>query len=423
MCRKYIQFHMRFNLTDFSPYCSRCKSISSLSSSLYKSNTEAVHQKCVFCFQNRTAVDSCCSSKKRKKRFHYDSIRKIISRLLIMCASVALISLLPTANCLRQREDSLANIDTRDGGPIASYNSEHGISGHQNQYSPSEKFHNKEIDEPDEPIEYDYDFNKTPEVQREYEQLNGKSQKATEDDYEMVEIDNAPQNYREQKLESSKNNNYNANNNNMPPELNQFHRRLSEKSQKSAKTNNKNDEIEADNQMSHAKSTEKTNVEESSVGTCAKSVAGGCKSREDMEVESIKQHLLLKLGMQSEPSGKKFPKLSDAVTRKFCERFKISEDACFGRKSDYQSDEYDSSASDLNEYFDTDDINEDEKYQFSAIQQRISTFPSCEYFAFHFHNGKHLIPRKLKITNFHSNLPPPFSPRTLLSPYLYITFI
>lgn len=407
MCRNNIQFHMRFNLTDFSPYCSPCKSISSSSSSLHESNTEAAHQKCVFCFKNRT-VDSCCATKKRKKRSHYDSVTKIVSRLLIVYASVALISLLPTANCLRQREDSLANIDTGDGGPMASHDSANGNSGHQNQFSPSESFHNEEIDEPDEPIADDYDVTKTPDLLRRYLQQNGQ---IVDDDYDdMVETADVGRKYSEQKLERSQNNHK------VPSELNQFHRRLTEKTPKSANTKNKNDEIEADNKSSHAKSTEKTNVEESSGGTCAKSVAGGCKSREDMEVESIKKHLLFKLGMQKEPNVTKYPKISDAVMKIFCERYDMSEDACFGRKPDYQSDEYDSSTDEIND-FDTDDVSDDEKYQYSAIQQRISTFPSSEYFAISFSRWQKLISRKLKIANFHSTTLSPFF-RIYISRYL-----
>lgn len=212
----------------------------------------------------------------------------------------------------------------------------------------------------------DYQVHGDTKLRTRYDEQSGKTPKPLGDDYDVSESPDLRERYRKQKLESSKNNYIG---NRMPLESAQFVRRLHE--HKSTKIKNKNDEIEADSgSPQHA-----TTVD--SKGTCVNSMTGGCKSRVEMEKESIKKHLLSKLGMDAPPPINKNHKLSEEMTRIFCEKYNISEEACFGSKVDYQSDGI--GYIDTNSEYSSDEAEDDASYQYAETRQRITTFPRCEY--------------------------------------------
>lgn len=274
MLRKNIEFNIKPNLTDSSPYCSQCNS----------PLCNNAHQ----------------SFSKRKKRF---SVRH-----LLIYASIALI-VLPSANCLRHLDtssssSSLANIDTTTNNKSA-------------------------------PLKHD----ETP------HQIIVESGELDDEDYSVQSSPEILQSYLKQ--------NQNFGN----------HERSELKSRKS----NAFKKI--------------TTVASSSQETCS-STKAGCTEREEVEMESIKKHLLAKLGMTKLPNATKYPKLNENDIINFCRKNAIPIENCLGRKSlEYQSDEEADSPplndDNYDDSYDLIDVDEDD-VQFSSVEKRIYAFPISE---------------------------------------------
>jgi hypothetical protein len=320
MFRKNIQFRIKSNLTDSSPYCSQCNSIPSSSTLCYND----AHQS----FSH--TIDLICS-KKRKKRSHVEFAR--VFKHLLIYASIALI-VLPTANCLRHLDSSLANtnIDTTNNnnnksaseGIIASNNSplksheKHETNGNNNQYGSDEIWSQTGIEE--------------------------------------VDIDTTDEQYDDDSIDV-----FNA---------------YIKQHQESIKNDKKNDAKKSKNSQNKSQ-TDSISNQNKEPQTCS-STKAGCMEREIVEVESIKKHLLAKLGMQAEPNSTRYPKLKESQIRKICKSFHMRD--CHGtltKNRDYQSD--DSEMFQMDEDEDTFmDEQDEEDSQFSASEKRIYAFPSCK---------------------------------------------
>lgn len=240
----------------------------------------------------------------------------------------------------------------------------------ERQLSDEESFDFGEPDEPD--TDDDYDVNVNPKHKQRYEQQSGKTAKSPyDDDYDVSKSPDLLVKYLEQKLENSKNN-YMENDMSQPTAP--FHRRPAEQAHKSSKFKYKNDEIETGSGSSpHAIAVDSNDFD----GTCVNSMPGGCKSRVDMEKESIKKHLLFKLNMKNPPNITKKQKFTTDQMRLICQKYNFSEEECFGVKSDYQSDGF-GFMNDNNDY-DSDEMEDDAAYHYAETRQRITTFPRCEY--------------------------------------------
>lgn len=103
-----------------------------------------------------------------------------------------------------------------------------------------------------------------------------------------------------------------------------------------------------------------------------------CLLRKDIEeasTQSIRKHILMKLGMDHEPNITTYPKLTDQFREMLCKRMNISPENCLGKKShnvEYQSD-------DPNEEIyenDRDVVTAEEDVQFLSFENRIYAFPS-----------------------------------------------
>lgn len=334
MFRKNIQFHIKSNLTDFSPpYCSQCNSIPSSSSLCNNAHQSFSH-----------TIDLICS-KKRKKRSHHVEFARVFKNLLIY-ASIALIFFisLPTANCLRHLDSSLANMNTNidttnnnnksasEGIIIASTtplkkHEKHETNGNNNQYGSYDSYSSRK--------EVVYDDKESSEEEQ-YDD--------DEDDSESLAIFNT---YVKQHQESIKN----------------------EKRSDTKKSKNNHNPSESVSNQHHEQST------------CSSNKAG-CMEREDIEVQSIKKHLLAKLGMQVEPNSTRYPKLKEAQIRRICKNFHMPTEVCMGPSSEnreYQADDAENFQQHYNaeDYYEEDDEDENDT-QFSAREKRIYAFPSRE---------------------------------------------
>ncbi|CRL08163.1 CLUMA_CG020966, isoform A [Clunio marinus] len=124
----------------------------------------------------------------------------------------------------------------------------------------------------------------------------------------------------------------------------------------------------------------KKNVEsliKSMEGSCLSTVCKARKDIEDASTESIRKHILFKLGMDHEPNITNYPKITDEFREILCKRINISPENCFGRKlpsNEYQSD---APIAPNNNDYDEDQSTqfyEDERYM--SYDNRIYAFPS-----------------------------------------------
>ena len=114
-------------------------------------------------------------------------------------------------------------------------------------------------------------------------------------------------------------------------------------------------------------------------------LSSACLARKDLEQasrESIRQHILMKLGKINEPNQtRKYPNLPRQLLEQYCKRMDLSMDSCFGTTShivEYQSDgPIDSSYDDVfNGEQET--ITDEEDVQFLSFENRILAFPSSK---------------------------------------------
>jgi hypothetical protein len=122
--------------------------------------------------------------------------------------------------------------------------------------------------------------------------------------------------------------------------------------------------------------------------TCS---SNACIARKDVEAantESIRKHILMKLGMDEKKLNRtSFPKLNERIIENFCRRNKISPEICFGKKTEtieYQLDGPDESLYDefVEDQF-TSRENE-ENIKFLSYENRIYAFPSSKFFVVYF---------------------------------------
>lgn len=119
-------------------------------------------------------------------------------------------------------------------------------------------------------------------------------------------------------------------------------------------------------------------------GSC---LSTACLARKDIEIastESIRKHILMKLGMEHEPNKTNYTKLTDEDRELLCKKFNISPEKCLGKKMsnvEYQSDDpIDSHYDDYGS--DRDVITEEEDVQFLSYENRIYAFPSSTYYLY-----------------------------------------
>lgn len=125
--------------------------------------------------------------------------------------------------------------------------------------------------------------------------------------------------------------------------------------------------------------TPKTSAE----GSCS---SNACLARKDIEAantESIKKHILMKLGMDETTLNKtNYPKLNEQLLETLCKKININPEDCLGRKMpnvEYQSDDPVDSVYDD---FDEDSavsMDEGENVQFLSYENRIYAFPSSKF--------------------------------------------
>lgn len=118
--------------------------------------------------------------------------------------------------------------------------------------------------------------------------------------------------------------------------------------------------------------------------------SNACLARKDVEAantESIRKHILMKLGMdENKLNHTNYPKLNKKLIEKFCQSHKISPEICFGRKQEfleYQSDDPTVTFND-DDYFQDHKVSRenDENVQFLSYENRIYAFTSseCDFF-------------------------------------------
>lgn len=116
-------------------------------------------------------------------------------------------------------------------------------------------------------------------------------------------------------------------------------------------------------------------------GSCSSSMCQSRKNIEEANTESIKKHILMKLGMEHEPKKTSYPKYKEEDLVKLCKRMNISVDNCLNRKSpsvEYQSDD---PTDMIFDDFDGDHeaiVASDEDVQFLSYENRIYAFPSSK---------------------------------------------
>lgn len=117
-------------------------------------------------------------------------------------------------------------------------------------------------------------------------------------------------------------------------------------------------------------------------GSCSSTVCLARKGIEEASTESIRKHILMKLGMEHEPNITKYPNISEELRQRLCATFNINPENCLGKKLpnvEYQSDDpVDSQYVDYNED-DRDVVSEEEDVQFMSVENRIYAFPSSKF--------------------------------------------
>lgn len=117
-------------------------------------------------------------------------------------------------------------------------------------------------------------------------------------------------------------------------------------------------------------------------GSCSSTVCLARKGMEEASTESIRKHILMKLGMEHEPNKTNYPKLTEEFRERLCKKINISPENCLGKKFpsvEYQSDDpVDSQYVDYGEDVDRDVVSEEEDVQFMSVENRIYAFPSSK---------------------------------------------
>lgn len=123
-----------------------------------------------------------------------------------------------------------------------------------------------------------------------------------------------------------------------------------------------------------------TNPRRTFEASCSSSVCRARKDIEEASTQSIRKHILMKLGMEHEPNKTNYPKLTKEFRELLCKRININPENCFGTvlpNVEYQSDdplesndEYDS---------DRDYESDDEEVSFMSFENRIYAFPNSKW--------------------------------------------
>lgn len=118
-------------------------------------------------------------------------------------------------------------------------------------------------------------------------------------------------------------------------------------------------------------------------GSCSSSACHSRKTIEEANTESIKKHILMKLGMEHEPNKTSYPKYSEKDLARLCQAMNLSVDNCLNRKSpsvEYQSDDpTDMNFDDFSSFDgDHDIVSSEEDVQFLSFENRIYAFPSSK---------------------------------------------
>lgn len=141
-----------------------------------------------------------------------------------------------------------------------------------------------------------------------------------------------------------------------------------------------NFQLKNENKKNHV-TTVKPRGEASGASACSSNV---CQARQDIEqasTESIRKHILMKLGMKHEPNITNYPKLTAEYREILCKRINIDPEKCLGKKSsslEYQSDDPTEFYSDYER--DRDAIADEEDVQFLSFENRIYAFPSSKLY-------------------------------------------
>lgn len=116
-------------------------------------------------------------------------------------------------------------------------------------------------------------------------------------------------------------------------------------------------------------------------GSCSSSACMARKDIEEASTQSIRKHILMKLGMDHEPNSTNYPKLTEEFRERLCKKMNISPENCLGKKPanvEYQSD-YPIDMQDDDYESDRDVVTADEEVQFLSFENRIYAFPSSKY--------------------------------------------
>lgn len=138
--------------------------------------------------------------------------------------------------------------------------------------------------------------------------------------------------------------------------------------------------VSLNNENKNSQLTTMKPIRASEEGSCSSTA---CLARKDIEkasTESIRKHILMKLGMEHEPNQTNYPKVTKEFRELICKQMSISPENCFGRKLpnvEYQSDDpVDTHYDDYDG--DRDVVTEEEDVQFLSFENRIYAFPSSK---------------------------------------------
>lgn len=130
-----------------------------------------------------------------------------------------------------------------------------------------------------------------------------------------------------------------------------------------------------------------TTPEISTEGSCSSNACIVQKDIEAANTESIRKHILMKLGMdESTLNRTNYPKLNEKLLENLCKQININPENCLGRKMtniEYQSDD---PVESMNEDFDEESVvlKEEEDVQFLSYENRIYAFPSSKFLFYDF---------------------------------------
>lgn len=149
--------------------------------------------------------------------------------------------------------------------------------------------------------------------------------------------------------------------------------------QKQLKAYAKNTQLQNEMKNSFASTVKPRRTTE---GSCLSTACLARKDIEEASTESIRKHILMKLGMEHEPNITNYPKLTEEFRERLCKKMNISPKNCLGKKPsnvEYQSDDPLGSQSEDYES-DRDVVTAEEDVQFLSFENRIYAFPSSEYY-------------------------------------------